>query len=127
MNLISIISIIFIHFSLIFIDFDAHGSGAKFILNRKLSFFRHLTPFCATFRWMDFENFLKNFFFSVILYQKKIFPDIIFFVFVKKIGEKKACFATSKICYSSSFSHRINMGFSSTPQIGKIEPVHHLK
>ena len=46
---------------------------------------------------MDFEYLKKIFFFSVILYQKKNFPDIIFLVFVKKIGEKKACFTASKI------------------------------
>ena len=49
-NLISIISIFFTHFSMIFIDLDAHKSGSMSVLNRKSWCFCHLTPFCARFR-----------------------------------------------------------------------------
>ena len=74
---------------MILIDFDAHGSGAKSVLNRKSRCFCRLTPFCATMRMIDFENWKKKFFFSDILNQKKkkyryVFPLFFFLKLEKK-------------------------------------------
>ena len=88
------------HFHPFFNDFDWFWRPWK---RRKVRFepeIEVLLPFDAILRHDAHDGlwkFEKKNFFSVILNQKKICTDTFFLFFLKKIGEKKACFTASKI------------------------------